>query len=92
MTFIDVVATSAVVLNIIGYSMRTMIPLRIVAIVTNVLFIVYSSLAGVYPTLYLHAILSSSFQLLSVRIVDINRTLNFGLLLQPAEAWARSHL
>jgi len=57
MTFIDIVATSAVILNIIGYSMRTMIPLRILAIVTNVLFIIYSILAGVYPTLYLHLIL-----------------------------------
>jgi len=57
MTLVDVVAYGAVGLNILGYSMRRMIPLRMAAIGTNVLFIIYSILAGVYPTLYLHLIL-----------------------------------
>ena len=57
MTFIDTIAYAAVGLNIVGYSMRRMIPLRIAAIATNVLFIVYSVMAGIHPTLYLHAIL-----------------------------------
>jgi CRP/FNR family cyclic AMP-dependent transcriptional regulator len=57
MTLVDVVAYGAVGLNIVGYSMRRMIPLRMAAIGTNVLFIIYSILAGVYPTLYLHLIL-----------------------------------
>ncbi len=54
---VDVVAAAAVIMNIIGYSMRTMIPLRIVAMITNCLFIVYSTLASVYPTLILNFIL-----------------------------------
>jgi hypothetical protein len=57
MTLVDVVAYGAVGLNILGYSMRRMIPLRMAAIGTNILFIIYSILAGVYPTLYLHLIL-----------------------------------
>ena len=57
MTLVDVIAYGAVGLNIVSYSMRRMIPLRIVAICTNVLFIAYSVMAGAHPTLYLHAIL-----------------------------------
>lgn len=57
MTLVDTIAYAAVGLNIVGYSMRRMIPLRIAAIATNVLFIVYSVLAGIHPTLYLHSIL-----------------------------------
>lgn len=57
MTFIDIVAIGAGLLNILGYSLRTMIPLRIVAIIASVLFIVYSIMAESYLTLYLHLIL-----------------------------------
>lgn len=56
-TFVDVIAAATVVMNIIGYSMKTMIPLRIVAMTTNGLFILYSTLASVYPTLILNFIL-----------------------------------
>ena len=57
LTFIDMIAAVTVVMNIIGYSMKTMIPLRIVAMTTNGLFILYSTLASVYPTLILNFIL-----------------------------------
>lgn len=53
----EVVAYLAVILNIAVYSVRTMIPLRTLAIAVNALFIVYSVLAHVYPTLVLHCIL-----------------------------------
>ncbi len=39
------------------YSMRRMIPLRIVGICANCLFIAYGLLASVYPQLFLHCIL-----------------------------------
>lgn len=55
--FVVIVSAAAVILNIIGYLMKTMIPLRIVAMTTNCLFILWSSLAGVYPTLILNTIL-----------------------------------
>lgn len=51
------VAAVAVVLNIVVYSMKTMIPLRILAIGTNILFIIYATLTGIYPTLILNCIL-----------------------------------
>ena len=57
MNTVNVIAYIAVVFNIAGYSMRRMIPLRIAAISSNTFFIIYSALAGVYPTLFLHLIL-----------------------------------
>ncbi len=57
LTFVDAIAAATVIMNIIGYSMKTMIPLRIVAMTTNGLFILYSTLASVYPTLILNIIL-----------------------------------
>lgn len=43
--------------NIVTYSMRTMIPLRVMAITSNCIFIVYGAVGGVYPILVLHAVL-----------------------------------
>lgn len=54
---VDVIATIAVVTNIIGYLMKTMIPLRLIAMTTNTLFIAFSVMASVYPTLILNCIL-----------------------------------
>ncbi|MBS0253606.1 MAG: cyclic nucleotide-binding domain-containing protein [Proteobacteria bacterium] len=51
------VSAVAVILNITGYLMKTMIPLRILAMATNCLFILWSSMASVYPTLILNCIL-----------------------------------
>lgn len=47
----------AAALTLSAYAMRTMLPLRMVAIGANVFFIVYSSLEGILPTLALHSIL-----------------------------------
>lgn len=49
-------ALVGIVLTVLQYWMKTMIPLRIVGIVTNVFFLIYSSLAGIYPTLILNCI------------------------------------
>ncbi|MDO8876148.1 MAG: cyclic nucleotide-binding domain-containing protein [Pseudolabrys sp.] len=54
---VSIIAAAAVIANIIGYLMKTMIPLRLVAMMTNCLFITWSSLAGIYPTLILNCIL-----------------------------------
>jgi hypothetical protein len=55
--FVMLVSAVAVILNITGYLMKTMIPLRILAMATNCLFILWSSMASVYPTLILNCIL-----------------------------------
>ena len=53
----EILGYLATAFNIAAYSMRTMIPLRILAIMSNAVFIVYGATAGVYPVLVLHAIL-----------------------------------
>ncbi len=57
MSAVELIGYAAVAVNIGVYLMRTMIPLRMFAVATNVLFIGYGLLAGVYPTLLLNCIL-----------------------------------
>src|SRR5262245_15875924 len=48
---------AAVVSSVITSYMKTMIPLRMVSIVCNTLFIVYALAGHIYPTLFLNMIL-----------------------------------
>lgn len=57
MNTVEMIGYAAVAVNVGVYLMRTMIPLRILAIVTNALFIAYALSAEVYPTLLLNCIL-----------------------------------
>jgi CRP-like cAMP-binding protein len=57
MSIPEILGYLATAFNIAAYSMRTMIPLRIFAIVSNGFFVVYGATGGVYPVLLLHAIL-----------------------------------
>jgi CRP/FNR family cyclic AMP-dependent transcriptional regulator len=57
MTFIDAIGYLAAVLTLATYSMKTMIPLRIIGIGANISFIAFSGLSGIYPSLILHLIL-----------------------------------
>jgi CRP/FNR family cyclic AMP-dependent transcriptional regulator len=52
----NVAATAGIVLTVVQFWMKTMIPLRFLGIVTNVLFLIYSSLAMVWPTFVLNCI------------------------------------
>ena len=68
--FAEIIATIAVVMNVAGYLMKTMIPLRILAIVTNCLFITYALLMSVLPMLALNLIL---LPINSVRLFQMKR-------------------
>ena len=57
MSFVTMVGFLAAGLVIATLSMRTMIPLRIVGLVSNVAFVTYGALFGSIPTVVLHAIL-----------------------------------
>jgi hypothetical protein len=57
MSFVTMVGFLAAGLVIATLSMRTMIPLRIVGIVSNVAFVTYGALFGSIPTVVLHSIL-----------------------------------
>ena len=49
MSIPEILGYLATAFNIAAYSMRTMIPLRILAIISNGVFIVYGATAGIYP-------------------------------------------
>lgn len=57
MIWIEIIGWMAALSTLGAYSMRTMLPLRMVAILSNLLFLTYGTLTGVYPMLVLHAVL-----------------------------------
>lgn len=52
----DAAAIAGILLTVVQFWMKTMIPLRFIGIVTNVLFLIYSSLAWIWPTFLLNCI------------------------------------
>jgi CRP/FNR family transcriptional regulator, cyclic AMP receptor protein len=57
MSWTDLVGYVASASVLATFCMSTMVPLRIVAICSNVLFAVFGALAHVYPVLVLHLVL-----------------------------------
>jgi CRP/FNR family transcriptional regulator, cyclic AMP receptor protein len=57
MSWINLVGYVASASVLATFCMSTMVPLRIVAICSNILFAVFGALAHVYPVLVLHLIL-----------------------------------
>jgi CRP/FNR family cyclic AMP-dependent transcriptional regulator len=49
-------ATAGIMLTVVQFWMKTMIPLRFMGIVTNILFLIYSGLVFVWPTFILNCI------------------------------------
>jgi hypothetical protein len=57
MDYVTLIGFLAAALVIATLSMRTMVPLRIIGICSNVAFVTYGVLFGSYPTIVLHSIL-----------------------------------
>jgi hypothetical protein len=57
MHWIEAVGYLAALITVATFYMKTMIPLRVAGIASNVTWIAYGALAGVYPPLVLHVIL-----------------------------------
>jgi CRP-like cAMP-binding protein len=70
LNWIEALGYLGVLLTLGTYSMKTMIPLRIVGITANVIFIAYGLLAPVYPQVLLHGVL---LPLNSVRLYQMLR-------------------
>jgi hypothetical protein len=70
MSYVTIIGFVAAGLVIATLSMRTMIPLRIVGIVSNVAFVTYGALFGSVPTIMLHSIL---FPLNIYRLYEMRR-------------------
>lgn len=54
MNWIELLGWLGAALTLLAYSMRTMLPLRVIAIGANFFFISYGAFAGIYPNLVLH--------------------------------------
>ncbi len=57
MTWIDFLGYAASASVLITFCMSTMVPLRVIAIGSNILFISFGALAHIYPVLVLHVVL-----------------------------------
>jgi CRP/FNR family transcriptional regulator, cyclic AMP receptor protein len=57
MLWTELLGYTAAGFSLLAYSMRTMLPLRIAAIGSNMFFIAYAGLLGIYPSLFLNLIL-----------------------------------
>jgi CRP-like cAMP-binding protein len=68
--WIDMVGWAASAAVLATFCMNTMMPLRVVAIISNVLFCAYGAVAHIFPVLILHAIL---LPVNVVRLVQIRR-------------------
>ena len=55
--WIDAIGYLAALITFATFYMKTMIPLRVAGIISNVVWIAYGALAGVYPPLVLHVVL-----------------------------------
>jgi hypothetical protein len=49
-------AYAGIILTVVQYWMKTMIPLRVVGIATNILFLFYAGMSGILPTFLLNCI------------------------------------
>ena len=70
MTWLDISGYAAASAVLATFCMKTMRPLRIVALCSNVLFVVYGFYGGVYPVLGLHLIL---FPVNLLRLIQFQR-------------------
>lgn len=70
MSLVDVLGYAASAAVLATFCMSTMIPLRILALLSNVLFMAYGYVDHLYPVLALHAIL---FPVNSLRLVQFHR-------------------
>lgn len=72
-SWVDAAGYLASILVFATFCMRTMLPLRLVAIGSNLLFIVYGYMGGVYPVLLLHLVLLPMNVWRAIGIVRITR-------------------
>ena len=75
MTWVDVLGYAASAAVLATFCMSTMIPLRLLAIGSNVLFMSFGALAHVYPVLALHLLL---LPINVMRLARIRRVERYG--------------
>lgn len=75
MSRVDIVGYAAALAVLGSFCMSTIVPLRVLAIVSNVLFVAYGILAHLYPVFFLHSILLpiNLVKLAQLQVFDLAR-------------------
>jgi hypothetical protein len=74
MSFLEIFGWLGAVLTLSAYSMRSMLPLRYIALAANVSFIIYGALVPIYPVFFLHlALLPLNLYRLSEILIGMRR-------------------
>lgn len=80
---IDAIGFAASALVFLTFCMRTLLPLRLVALISNLLFIAYGLAAGLVPILVLHLLLLPMNLWRTAQQLDTRRRLRAALVEQP---------
>lgn len=92
MTVAELVGYLASGLVFLTFCMRTMIPLRIAAIGSNLAFITYASMAGLWPVLVLHLVLLPMNLWRSVQMVTLVRRVREAARGDLSLDWLKSYM
>ena len=92
MTVAELVGYLASGLVILTFCMRTMIPLRIAAIGSNLAFIAYAAMASLYPVLVLHLVLLPMNLWRTVQMVTLVRRVRAAARGDLSLDWLKSYM
>jgi CRP/FNR family transcriptional regulator, cyclic AMP receptor protein len=89
MSWVDVLGYAAAASVLATFCMRTMIPLRVLALGSNVLFCLYGYFDNLYPVLILHLVL---FPVNLIRLIQFQRLVRELEVVQPSDLSIQSWL
>jgi hypothetical protein len=89
MDWVELLGYAAAASVLATFCMRTMLPLRVMALVSNVLFALYGYFGGLYPVMILHLIL---FPVNLVRLIEIQRLMRDLDAARPSDLSVQSWL
>ena len=73
------------------FCMKTMVPLRLVAVCSNLLFLVYASLADLLPIVMLHGLLLPMNLMRAAQMVRLTRRVRGAAAGEPSVDWMRPY-
>jgi hypothetical protein len=90
MDITNILGYAAAFLVLLTFSMKTMVRLRIIGIVSNLFFISYGYLGHAYPVMFLHIILLPLNIFRLVQILSLNRKVDAATRGDPDMEWLKS--
>jgi CRP/FNR family cyclic AMP-dependent transcriptional regulator len=89
MSWVELLGYAATASVLAMFCMRTMIPLRMMALASNVLFSLYGYLDGLYPVMIAHLVL---FPVNLVRLIEVRRLIEELDSVRPSDLSMQSWL